>query len=341
MNDNNKEIRRIRLEDLDSSLQNILLNRITKDDPTWKRIQDLIDDLYKKTHIEKKNITITITQSANQLITVICNGVKHTNLFKITKGTPYTIEFKLTNPNYIIGELNVPVSGIVIDDMTIQATPATPIMHTVSITQTPHQTIYVTCNGTKHSSTFTVQQGTPYTIEIVPDAWYAVGKIQGASSSGIVEKDMVITASNVTSQADYDLILDLTHYPSKNPTVYGMDVSYRWSSNTGDGRHAMGNISQDGIIDQFTCTAESTFLAFWGNGAPPVEFKTLDVIMTTLVDNKTYELCKNLPFDKLSSSGDITSNESNQTLNVAPKNLYEIFKANDGKKINLRLKLNK
>ena len=56
MNDNNKEIRRIRLEDLDSSLQNILLNRISKDDTTWKKLQDLIDDLYKKTHNEKKQI---------------------------------------------------------------------------------------------------------------------------------------------------------------------------------------------------------------------------------------------------------------------------------------------
>ena len=72
MNDNKKEIRRIRLEDLDSSLQNILLNRITKDDPTWKKIQDLIDDLYKKTNIEKKKINVTITNQdpANQIIRV-------------------------------------------------------------------------------------------------------------------------------------------------------------------------------------------------------------------------------------------------------------------------------
>ena len=72
MNDNNKEIRRIRLEDLDSSLQNILLNRITKDDPTWKKITEIINDLYKKTNIEKKKINVTITNQdpANQIIRV-------------------------------------------------------------------------------------------------------------------------------------------------------------------------------------------------------------------------------------------------------------------------------
>ena len=63
MNDNKKEIRRIRLEDLDTSLQNILLNRISKDDPTWKKLQDLIDDLYKKTHNEKKNILLYINNT--------------------------------------------------------------------------------------------------------------------------------------------------------------------------------------------------------------------------------------------------------------------------------------
>ena len=61
MNDNKKEIRRIRLEDLDSSLQNILLNRISKDDPTWKRITEIINNLYKKTNIEEKKINVTIT----------------------------------------------------------------------------------------------------------------------------------------------------------------------------------------------------------------------------------------------------------------------------------------
>ena len=67
MNDNNKEIRRIRLEDLDSSLQNILLNRIPKDDPTWKRITEIINNLYKKTNIEKKKINVTITNQDPQL----------------------------------------------------------------------------------------------------------------------------------------------------------------------------------------------------------------------------------------------------------------------------------
>ena len=45
MNNNEKEIRRIRLEDLDSSLQNILLKRITEDDETWIKIVKVVDEL--------------------------------------------------------------------------------------------------------------------------------------------------------------------------------------------------------------------------------------------------------------------------------------------------------
>ena len=110
MNDNNKEIRRIRLEDLDSSLQNILLNRISKDDTTWKKLQDLIDDLYKKTHNEKKNITITIVQSANQTIHVYVprktGGTDHTSTFTCPIGTTYEAEV-VADSGYLPGDLSV------------------------------------------------------------------------------------------------------------------------------------------------------------------------------------------------------------------------------------------
>lgn len=330
-----KEKRRVRYDDLYSGLQDRIDRIIYKSDSVWIDLNKTINSINNVIEEGLKPL-VTINQSANQLITVTCNGIKYTNSFKITKGTPYTIEFKLTNPNYIIGELNIPVSGIVIDDMTIQATPAIPIIHTVSITQVDNQTIYVICNGKKYSSTFTIQQGTKYTTEIVPDAWYAVGKIQGASSEGTVQTDMNITASAATERPSYDLNIVVGHYPSTNPNVYGLDCTYKWGGSK-DPEYHFGEISEDNIIDIFSANTNSAYLAFWGGGKPPVTFNSVSAYLYTNNGSKKYTICENLPYTSLNSHGDIESNY----LSIKAIDLYNIFKANDGKKINLRLKLNK
>ena len=117
MNDNNKEIRRIRLEDLDVSLQNILLKRISKDDPTWKKLQDLIDDLYKKTNIEKKKINVTITNQdpANQTIRVYIGSKLYTENFTCYNTDRYKI---VITPNTFLkaGNCNVPLTGYFRED---------------------------------------------------------------------------------------------------------------------------------------------------------------------------------------------------------------------------------
>ena len=184
MNDNKKEIRRIRLEDLDASLQNILLNRISKDDPTWKRLQDLIDDLYKKTHNEKKNITITINQSDNQTIHVYIpkkiGGIDYTSTFTCLTGTAYEAEVIAEN-GYKAGLLNISRSGVFTKNKTINATSATKSNATVTITQSANQTIHVytpkKSGGTDHTSTFTCPVGTTYEAEVIAENGYNAGTL--------------------------------------------------------------------------------------------------------------------------------------------------------------------
>ena len=190
MNDNKKESRRIRLEDLDASLQNILLNRISKDDPTWKKLQDLIDDLYKKTHTEKKNIIITINQSDNQTIHVYvpkkAGGIDYTSTFTCLTGTTYEAEVIAEN-GYNPGTLNISRSGVFTNNKTINATPATVTNATVTITQSDNQTIHVyvpkKAGGIDYTSTFTCPRGTTYEAEVIADSGYVAGTLN-ASGGG-------------------------------------------------------------------------------------------------------------------------------------------------------------
>ena len=212
MNDNKKEIRRIRLEDLDSSLQNILLKRITKDDPTWKRITEIINDLYKKTHNEKKNITITINQSDNQTIHVYVpkkiGGVDYTSTFTCLTGTAYEAEV-IAASGYKAGLLNISRSGVFTRNKTINATSATKSNATVTITQSANQTIHVytpkKSGGTDHTSTFTCPVGTTYEAEVIAENGYVAGALN-VSGSGTINSDMSINANPAIGMATVTIV---------------------------------------------------------------------------------------------------------------------------------------
>ena len=212
MNDNKKEIRRIRLEDLDSSLQNILLNRISKDNPTWKKLQEIIDDLYNKTHTEKKNITITIVQSDNQTIHVYTpqksGGADHTSTFTCQTGTTYEVEVIAKN-GYIAGKPNVSRSGVFSKNKTINATPATKSNATVTITQSANQTIHVytpqKSGGTDHTSTFTCPVGTTYEAEVIAENGYTAGTLN-VNENGTINSDMSINANPATAMATVTIV---------------------------------------------------------------------------------------------------------------------------------------
>ncbi len=71
----------------------------------------------------KQTFTVTITQSANQTITVTCNGVSRTASFTATYGDTYTVSL-VPAANYNAGSLNI-TSGSLTADVAISATSAT------------------------------------------------------------------------------------------------------------------------------------------------------------------------------------------------------------------------
>lgn len=115
-------------------------------------------------------VTVTIVQSANQTITVICNGNSYTSTFTAEAGSTYTASISAST-GYNAGTLSS-TSGTLTDNITISATAATLKTYTYTINQPTGGTITVTVDGVAHTSTFTVQHGKTASNKCTPNRGY-------------------------------------------------------------------------------------------------------------------------------------------------------------------------
>lgn len=115
-------------------------------------------------------VTVTIVQSANQTITVICNGNSYTSTFTAEAGSTYTASISAST-GYNAGTLSS-TSGTLTDNITISATAATLKTYTYTINQPTGGTITVTVDGVAYTSTFTVQHGKTASNLCTPNSGY-------------------------------------------------------------------------------------------------------------------------------------------------------------------------
>ena len=139
--------------------------------------------------------TVTITQTANQTIKVTTNdGVEHTSTFTANYGTTYTVTVTPAT-GYNAGTPSVS-SGTITGNLTITATAATIKTFQVTITQSKNQTITVKVGSVEHTSTFTANYGTTYTVTVTPATGYNAGT--PSVSSGTITGNLTITATAAT-----------------------------------------------------------------------------------------------------------------------------------------------
>ena len=111
----------------------------------------------------------TITQSDNQMITVVCNGESHTSSFTANYGDTWTATVT-PDEGYIVGTLNK-TEGTITGTESVSATSAVIKKYAINVTQPDNGSIYV--NGVE-GNVFTLNHGTNITIEAVPDDLYKI-----------------------------------------------------------------------------------------------------------------------------------------------------------------------
>ena len=144
--------------------------------------------------------TVNITQSANQTITVTCNGNEYTSSFSVLAGSQYTV--KVTpNTGYTAGTPNT-TSGYVNSNISISASAATKATYVFTINKTSNQTITVNYGGNSYTSnassntTFTVTYGETWSATIAGATGYNPGTLN--ATSGTITGNVTIGASSAT-----------------------------------------------------------------------------------------------------------------------------------------------
>lgn len=219
-----------------------------------------------------KEYTVTIVQSSNQTIKVICNNKIYTNTFTAPYGSTYTASIT-PNAGYNAGTINS-FSGTITNNITISATPATLKQLTVVINKYEHQTIKVVCDGKEYTDTFTAPYGSTYTVSIIPDIGYNVGKLNNIG--GALTENISISATEasikqftvtIIQSKNQTITVDCngTKYTSTFTAPYGSTYTTTVTPNTGYNagilNHTSGTVTGDltisataATIKQFTVT---------------------------------------------------------------------------------------
>lgn len=138
--------------------------------------------------------TVTITQSSNQTIQVVCNGTTYTSSFQALAGSSYTVTV-VPATGYTAGSPSSS-SGYVNSNLTISASPASKASYLVTIVQSAHQIITVTCNGVNYTSNFTANYGDTWTATILASFGYRHGTL--SATSGTITGAVTVSATAAT-----------------------------------------------------------------------------------------------------------------------------------------------
>jgi len=142
-----------------------------------------------------KTFTVTITQSANQTITVNAGGSNHTSTFTANWGTTcttYTATISVSNPTYYTPGTLSSTSGTIKSNITISATAATLKKYTITVTQPANGRIEV---NSQVGTSFTYNAGTKVTVQAFANSGYKVtalyvDKVTKAISANLIKEEI-------------------------------------------------------------------------------------------------------------------------------------------------------
>lgn len=138
--------------------------------------------------------SVNITQSINQTIYVTYKGAKHTSSFIVEEGSHIEVSV-IADTGYTAGTPSV-LETDVNSNINIYASAASMTQYAVQITQSPNQTISVSCNGRIYTESFYASMGTTYRVRITSNEGYTAGNLN--VTSGVVNGNVNIYASSAS-----------------------------------------------------------------------------------------------------------------------------------------------
>ena len=125
--------------------------------------------------------TLTITQSEHQTIVVRYNNKNYTNSFAAPVGSRYTVSI-VPEEGYTAGTIVDGGRGTLSNNFEVHASSATVKKYTITIVQSPHQTIKVRYNNEEYTETVNnVPYGTQLVAVVEPDDGYDRGRLNATT----------------------------------------------------------------------------------------------------------------------------------------------------------------
>ncbi|MBR2246209.1 MAG: hypothetical protein IJ880_04155, partial [Bacilli bacterium] len=173
--------------------------------------------------------TVTIIQSPHQTINVLHNNKIKTRSFTAQRYDYYSSTIT-PSKGYNAGKLSNG-SGVVTDDVTVSASPATLSKDdyvTLNIIQSPHQTVIVTYDGKDYKEPFAAPIGTRYKVRVEADEGYIAGNIVDPGNGVLyTNQDVYAFTANIKTYSIY--IIQSPHQTIKvtyNGTVFTADMHF-------------------------------------------------------------------------------------------------------------------
>lgn len=279
-----------------------------------------------------KEYTVTIVQSSNQTIKVVCDGKEYTDTFTAPYGSTYTVSI-IPDIGYNVGKLNN-TGGALTENISISATEASIKQFTITIIQSKNQTIKVTCNGTAHTSSFTANYGSTYIATVTPNTGYNAGTLN--HTSGTVTGDLTISAIAATIK---QFTVTITQSANQTITVKCNGQSYTSSFKANYGSTYTASVSVSNSVYYTPGTISSASGTITNNvtiSATAATLKKYTITVTQPANGKitvngsvgtsfTYNAGTSITVQATANSGyKVTDLNVNKTTNVLSANIENI-----------------
>lgn len=247
--------------------------------------------LYAETEATPIEYTIYIIQSEHQLIKVLVNGIYYTTDTSFIFGTSWSASI-IPDPGYTAGQLNMN-SGVLTEDITVQATAATLNYYWIHISKYTHQRISVHVGDVVYTDDIKLPYGTEWRAVIEADEGYTAGTLN--MTNGILTQDITISA---TEEVLKQFTIHIAQYDHQHIIVTANDATYRtditlpygteWSARVeADTGYTAGTINNSGgtLTEDVWLTAEESTINTYTITFP--SFDNQEIIVT--IDGVDYK----------------------------------------------------
>lgn len=217
-------------------------------------------------------VTVHLKQKVNQTLYFIANGERYSgNEVLISNRSVYTLT-AVPEIGYIPGAIGPSTSGVLDGDATFEIEDAVYSPCTITINQSPNQTIYVEFEGNEYIESFVGRYGGTYTVRIESSYGYTAGTLN--ITEGNIVGDVTIYAT--PAKAIYRMV-SIVQKPHQTVTLTRMDTgaTTTTSFNVPQGTQVLAEVeAEDGYlpgelsVDQFFTVEEQDIVVTVSEAIP-------------------------------------------------------------------------